>query len=175
MKVTYRNSDTTTIEIETSEEIAVTLTESYRKEDNLARKCRYHHYSYDAIDFEGEEYADPDTPESILTDSEAEAESNARYAQALALLTEVQRSRFLMYAAGLSTHEIARREGTNQKSVHESIEAARKKLKKFYADTPLKLTSQSPYCAKGSKSPAERRSANDPDDPEAPRPHQCVR
>ena len=29
MKVTYRNSDTTTIEIETSEEIAVTLTESY--------------------------------------------------------------------------------------------------------------------------------------------------
>ena len=31
MKVTYRNSDTTTIEIETSEEIAVTLTESYRK------------------------------------------------------------------------------------------------------------------------------------------------
>ena len=72
----------------------------------------------------------------ILTDSEAEAESNARYAQALTLLTEVQRSRFLMYAAGLSTHEIARREGTNQKSVHESIEAARKKLKKFYADTP---------------------------------------
>ena len=61
MKVTYRNSDTTTIEIETSEEIAVTLTESYRKEDNLARKCRYHHYSYDAIDYEGEEYADPDT------------------------------------------------------------------------------------------------------------------
>lgn len=112
--------------------------ESYRKEDNLARKCRYHHYSYDAIDFEGEEYADPDTPESILTDSEAEAESNARYAQALTLLTEVQRSRFLMYAAGLSTHEIARREGTNQKSVHESIEAARKKLKKFYEDTPSK-------------------------------------
>ena len=65
MKVRYRNSDTTTIEIETSEEIAVTLTESYRKEDNLARKCRYHHYSYDAIDFEGEEYADPDTPETI--------------------------------------------------------------------------------------------------------------
>ena len=42
MKVTYRNSDTTTIEIETSEEIAVTLTESYRKEDNLARKSAHH-------------------------------------------------------------------------------------------------------------------------------------
>ena len=41
MKVTYRNSDTTTIEIETSEEIAVTLTESYRKEDNRARAMRH--------------------------------------------------------------------------------------------------------------------------------------
>ena len=41
MKVTYRNSDTTTIEIETSEEIAVTLTESYRKEDNRSRSSRF--------------------------------------------------------------------------------------------------------------------------------------
>lgn len=136
MKVTYRNSDTTTIEIETSEEIAITLTDSYREEDNYDRKCRYHNYSYDAIDYEGEEYAAPDTPESIAVDKEDAAESNTRYAKALALLTDVQRNRFLMYAAGLSTHEIARREGSNQKSVHESIEAARKKLKKFYADTP---------------------------------------
>lgn len=136
MKVRYRNSDTTTIEIETSEEIAITLTDSYREEDNYDRKCRYHNYSYDAIDYEGEEYAAPDTPESIAMDKEDAAESSTRYAKALALLTDVQRNRFLMYAAGLSTHEIARREGSNQKSVHESIEAARKKLKKFYESTP---------------------------------------
>ena len=136
MKVRYRNSDTTTIEIETSEEIAITLTDSYREEDNYDRKCRYHNYSYDAIDYEGEEYAAQDTPESIAMDKEDAAESSTRYAKALALLTDIQRNRFLMYAAGLSTHEIARRESSNQKSVHESIEAARKKLKKFYENTP---------------------------------------
>lgn len=142
MKVRYRNSDTTTIEIETSEEIAITLTDSYREEDNYDRKCRYHNYSYDAIDYEGEEYAAPDTPESIVVDKEDAAESSARYAKALALLTDIQRERFLMYAAGMSTHEIARLEGSNQKSVHESIEAARKKLLKFYGgkrkNTPSK-------------------------------------
>ena len=96
MKVSYRNSDTTTIEIETNEEIAITLNNSYREEDNYNRKCRYHNYSYDAIDFEGVAYATPDTPESITMDKEAEAESNARYARALSLLTDVQRNRFLI-------------------------------------------------------------------------------
>jgi len=157
MKVTYRNSDTTTIEIETSEEIAVTLTESYRLEDNYDRKCRYHHYSYDVIGadqddggedgkkwYEGMEYADPDTPETIAVEKEASTESNARVAEALALLTEVQKRRFLMYAAGLSTHEIARREGSNQKSVHESVEAARKKLQKFYSDKLKSTPSKRP-------------------------------
>ena len=90
MKVRYRNSDTTTIEIETSEEIAITLTDSYREEDNYDRKCRYHNYSYDAIDYEGEEYASPDTPESIAVDQENAAESSTRYTKALALLTAVQ-------------------------------------------------------------------------------------
>ncbi len=132
MKIKYRNSDTTTIEIDVPEDVAVTLEASYRAEDNQARKWRYHHYSMDAIDFEGLDYADPDTPEGLLL----ETEGNQRCAAALSQLTDTQRRRFIMYASGLSTHEIARREGSNQKSVHESIEAARKKLKKFYADTP---------------------------------------
>jgi len=142
MKVIYRNSDTTTIEIETSEEIAISLTDSYREEDNYDRKCRYHNYSMDAAVYEGKDYAAPDTPESIAVDKEDAAESSARYDKALALLTDIQRERFLMYAAGMSTHEIARLEGSNQKSVHESIEAARKKLLKFYGgkrkNTPSK-------------------------------------
>ena len=56
MKVIYRNSDTTTVEIETSEEIAITLTDSYREEDNYDRKCRYHNYSMDAAVYEGKDY-----------------------------------------------------------------------------------------------------------------------
>lgn len=128
MKVKYRNSDTTTIELDVAEDIAVTLEASYREEDNLARKWRYHHYSLDAIDYEGMEYAAPDTPESLVL----EMEENERCNRALSMLTDIQRRRFVMLMAGLSTHEIARREGTNQKSVHESIEAARKKLKKIF-------------------------------------------
>lgn len=128
MKVKYRNSDNTTIELDVTEDIAVTLNASYRAEDNLDRKCRYHHYSIDAIAYEGKEYASPDTPESVLL----EAEGDERCRKALAQLTDTQRRRFVMLMAGLSTHEIARREGTNQKSVHESIEAARKKLKKMF-------------------------------------------
>ena len=138
MKVIYRNSDTTTIEIETSEEIAIALTESYRQEDNYDRKCRYHNYSLEAIDYEGEEFAASDTPETVAMDKEASDESSDRYEKALSLLTDVQRKRFLKYASGMSTHEIARQEGSNQKSVHESIEAARKKLKNFYLGTPSK-------------------------------------
>jgi DNA-binding CsgD family transcriptional regulator len=128
MKVKYRNSDTTIIELDVAEDVAVTLETCYREEDNLARKWRYHHYSLDAVEYEGMEYAAPDTPESIML----EMESNERCNHALAQLTDVQRRRFIMFMAGLSTHDIARREGANQKSVHESIEAARKKLKKFF-------------------------------------------
>ena len=128
MKIKYRSSDTTTIELDVPENVAITLETSYREEDNLARKWRYHHYSLDAIDYEGMEYAAPDTPERLML----EAEANDRCRAALAQLTDTQRRRFVMYASGLSTHEIARREGANQKSVHESIEAAKKKLQRFF-------------------------------------------
>ena len=136
MKFTYRNSETTTIEIEAADEIAITLETSYREEANGNRRYRAHTYSMDAALYEGIEYAAPDTPESILVEAETQTESSIRYTQALSLLTDMQRTRFLMFAAGMSTHEIAHREGVNQKSVHESIEAARKKLKKFYQHTP---------------------------------------
>ena len=49
-------------------------------------------------------------------------------------LTEVQRKRYLLYAVeGMSTWQIADLEGVNQKSVHESLQAAEKKIKKFLA------------------------------------------
>ena len=64
MKFTYRNSETTTIEIETADEIAITLETSYREEANGNRRYRAHTYSMDAALYEGIEYAAPDTPES---------------------------------------------------------------------------------------------------------------
>lgn len=50
-------------------------------------------------------------------------------------LTAVQRRRFLMFLNGISTVKIAEIEGCNQNAVWESIQGARKKLKKF-----LKMT-----------------------------------
>ena len=52
-----------------------------------------------------------------------------------AKLTEVQRRRFLMFLNGVSTTKIAEIEGCNQNAAWESIQGARKKLKKF-----LKMT-----------------------------------
>ena len=50
-------------------------------------------------------------------------------------LTDVQRRRFLMYLNGISSVKIGEIEGCSQNAVWDSIEGARKKLKKF-----LKMT-----------------------------------
>jgi DNA-binding CsgD family transcriptional regulator len=52
--------------------------------------------------------------------------------KALASLTDVQRRRYLLYHVdGLSSWQIAAVEGSNQKTVYESLQAAEKKIKKF--------------------------------------------
>ena len=49
-------------------------------------------------------------------------------------LTEVQRRRYIQHKVdGLSTWEIAKLEGSNQKTVYESLQAAEKKIKKILA------------------------------------------
>ena len=56
----------------------------------------------------------------------------ARYA--LDKLTEIQQRRYLMHVVeGLSTWQIAQLESANQKSVHESLQGAEKKIKKVLA------------------------------------------
>lgn len=104
-------------------------------------KDKYEHrhasFSLDALVYEGEEYADTDTPESIYIGYEDEAEKEDdeeiinRY---LSLLTETQRKRIQMRRAGLSFKQIADIEGTDSSSVRESVYAAHKKLKKKFPD-----------------------------------------
>ena len=66
MKINYTFADGETSEVEVTEEIGNMILDSRRQESNLDRKERYHCYSSDAAEFEGEEYADADTPESLL-------------------------------------------------------------------------------------------------------------
>ena len=56
----------------------------------------------------------------------------------LALCTEKQRERFLLFALdGLNYSEVGRSCGCSKVSARESIEAVRKKFLKFYSDHPI--------------------------------------
>ena len=59
-------------------------------------------------------------------------------ANVLDCLTETQRRRMLLFIEGWSFRNIAEQEGTNHKSVEESIKAAQKKIQKFLKNTPTK-------------------------------------
>lgn len=126
MKIMYEFVNGEKTEIEVDENIGTWILDSRRVEENLARKERYHCYSSDAA-WEGLDYADPDTPESLML----QKYENARLSSAINELTEIQRRRFIKFAEGITIREIARQEGANFKSVRDSIEQAQKKLKKF--------------------------------------------
>lgn len=128
MKIKYEFVDGTVSEVEVEESIGAVIIESRRKEDNLARKERYHCYSLDAAQFEGEEYADDFIPESILMDNFEEE----RIFNALDKLSEIQRRRLLMLADGMSIREIARVEGVKHTPVLRSIERAKKIFKENF-------------------------------------------
>ncbi len=129
MKIKYKFADGTTTEVEVSEEIGAVIIDSRKAEHAQGERQRYHcPYSYDAIDYEGEEYATDDTPET----EHIRSERDARLYTALAALTEIQRRRLLMLADGLSMREIARRENADIKTVRESITGAKKKFQKIF-------------------------------------------
>lgn len=129
MKIKYKFADGTTTEVEVSEEIGAVIIDSRKAEHAQDERQRYHcPYSYDAIDYEGEEYATYDTPET----EHIRSERDARLYTALAALTETQRRRLLMLADGLSMREIARRENADIKTVRESITGAKKKFQKIF-------------------------------------------
>lgn len=128
MKIKYKFVDGTEAEIEVEDSIGAVIKESRRLEGNLARKESYHCYSLDAVRFEGADYSDGETPETLL----GAMEEDRRVHEAFRKLSKVQQRRLLMLAAGMSVNEIARREGVHHSVVSETISAARKKFKKFF-------------------------------------------
>ena len=128
MKINYTFANGETSDVEVNEEIGNLILDSRREESNQDRKERYHCYSLDAAEYEGEDYADGSTPEAELF---LQLE-NQRIKEAFEQLSDVQRRRLLMLAKGVSLREIARREGKDIKSIRESIEWARKKFLKYF-------------------------------------------
>ena len=128
MKISYTFANGENSEVEVNEEIGTFILDSRREEDNLGRKERYHCYSLDAAEFEGEDMADCETPEMAMIGQF----DREHIAEALGSLSDVKRRRILMLAQGLSVREIARREGKEIKTIRESIAGAREKFKKFF-------------------------------------------
>lgn len=127
MKIKYEFADGTVTEVEADESIGSFIVDDRRREDNFERNARRRCYSLDAADFEGIEFADNETPESILSDKD---ETEKIYA-ALGQLTDVQKRRLLMSASGMTIREIAAKECVYPTAVMKSIEQSRKILKKF--------------------------------------------
>lgn len=98
MKISYTFANGENSEVEVNEEIGTFILDSRREEDNLGRKERYHCYSFDAAEFEGEDMADCETPETALIGQF----DREHIAEILGCLTEVQQRRILMLAQGLS-------------------------------------------------------------------------
>ena len=90
---------------------------------------RYHCYSLDAIDYEGDEYGRCED----YGESDAEAERRRQILSAcFSKLTETQKRRMLLFIKGKTLREIAELEGTSFQSVDESIKAAQKKFPKKF-------------------------------------------
>lgn len=128
MKVTYEFVDGTKSEVEVSDEIGTMIVDSRRNEDSSERKEHRHCWSLDAVLYEGLEFGYEDEAFKEMD----EEELKSRVWNAFSHLSAIQQRRLLLLSGGLSIREIAKKEGKDFKTVYESIEAARKKFKKFF-------------------------------------------
>ena len=128
MKINYTFNNGENSEVEVNEEIGAVILESRRKEENMERNRRRRCYSLDDVDFEGEDFADDRTPESLLI----EQIDNEHIKETLDKLSETQRRRLLMLASGMSLHDIAKAERIDYRTVYDSIKQARIKFQKNF-------------------------------------------
>lgn len=133
MKIIYQFADGTKSEVEVDEALGNYITASRRKEDNYERKMRYHcPFSIDKLLYEGLDFADQETPDTLYTNKYEES----RVAQFLATLTDVQRRRVEMLMDGMTVSDVARAEGASWTSVKETLKQVQKKYQIFFKDTP---------------------------------------
>ena len=128
MKIKYTFDNGENSEVEVNEEIGAVILESRRKEENMERNRRRRCYSLDDVDFEGDDFADDRTPESLFM----EQLDNEHIKETLDKLSDLHRRRLLMLAQGLTIREIAKIEGVTVRAVFNSIEKAKEAFKKIY-------------------------------------------
>lgn len=138
MKIKYEYVNGDVVEVEAPDEIGEFIMESLKAEHADDERYRVHNISLEGTLYEGHEYGCYDSNLRRLEAQETQkANTQKRWrlrkslAKGYSHLTEVQRRRFTLYANGLSIREIAEVEGVHFTSIEETIEAARKKFKKF--------------------------------------------
>ena len=115
-----------TVSAEIAEEV---IYDSRRMEHASNERSRYHTaFSLDSEDYEGTNLVSEKTPDDLME----ELEDREHLLDCLAHLSENQRQRILMLAQGMSITEIARVQHADRTTVRESIQAARKKFKKYF-------------------------------------------
>ena len=140
MKIIYKFADGSESVVEVEEEIGQAIILSRREEENYERKMRYHcPVSIDKLEYEGMQFADPDTPISLLEKEIEEQEQKELIDYVMSQLTEIQRRRIQMVANGMTTREIAEIEGVAQQVVSKSIIATRKKAAKIKEESEKNL------------------------------------
>ena len=127
IKWTFANGETS--EVEVSEEIGAVIIDSRKAEHAQQEKERYHCYSLDAIDFEGNEYGFCED----YGEGNAEAARRRRMLnEGFSKLTETQKRRLLLSIQGKTVREIAELEEVDIRAVQDSLTQARKKFPKKF-------------------------------------------
>ena len=94
MKISYTFANGENSEVEVNEEIGTFILDSRREEDNLGRKERYHCYSLNAAEFEGENQSEYAKRYDTLVERFETAK--ARQEEVQASITEKQAQRKMM-------------------------------------------------------------------------------
>lgn len=141
MKIKYKFANGEISYVEVSDEVGTEILKSRRIEENRDRKERYHCFSLDLIDFEGDEFAERETPESLLFNKE----EDGRVKEFLASLTDTQRRRLEMRMKGMNLRQICLAEKADNKTIRETFEQIQKKFQTFFKNTPLICPLKSPY------------------------------
>lgn len=131
MLIKFKFADGTVSEVEVDEELGLVISAMEREEQSYERKMRrWAPIRLDEAEYEGEWFADNNTPEKAY---ELE-ESQRRVDEFKKLLTPIQLRRLEMRESNpdISFREIAEIEHTNVRAVWETFEQIKKKYKKFF-------------------------------------------
>ena len=131
VKINYQFADGHTEEIEVTEEVAEFIVASNKEEHALEERERYHTGIYlDASEYEGEWFADNDTPEYFYNLLEEEERVEA-FISSLEE-HEQRRLRLKMDEPSLSYTKIAAIEGVNESSIRRCFARIAEKYKNFF-------------------------------------------